>query len=79
VLCHEKGYDDLHTEWQTSTDALVAELERALAEAGDEAAPVAVEHARTALSAVRLDGSRGVHNYGLTRAMIEEALERLRE
>ena len=73
---HEKGYDEMHTDWQASTDALVSELERALAEAGDDAAPVALEHARAALSAVRLDGSRGVHNYELTRAMIEEALER---
>ena len=79
VLCHEKGYDRLHVEWQESTEGLAAELEAALAAAGEDVAPVDIERAREALSAVRRDGSRGVHNYDLARAMLEGALAGLRD
>lgn len=77
VLCHEDGYDTTFETWRTETTALMERVRRALAEARPDAAVDALEAARRALALVERDGSRGVHAFPLTEALLRDALRRL--
>ena len=77
VLCHEPGYDEKLGQWRSESDELRKELEEALAAAAPAADPQALASARRALALVGDDGSRGVHNIGLSERLLSEALARL--
>ncbi len=77
VLCHEEGYDTTFGTWQGETDRLVERVRRALAEARPDATADALQAARRALELVERDGSRGVHAFPLTEALLTDALQRL--
>jgi hypothetical protein len=78
VICHERGYDDMLGQWQTEVGELMARLLTALDEASAAgAAPEALERGRRALKAVEADRSRGVHNFELSKRLLEDALDDL--
>ncbi|MCC7011231.1 MAG: cytochrome c3 family protein [Planctomycetes bacterium] len=78
VLCHEAGYDALHTQWQGQIDALVKSVEAALPAAASRGVDAEVlAKARAALDTVRADGTRGVHNFELAKLLLEEAVQSL--
>ena len=78
VLCHEAGYDDLQRTWQSEIDAAVEQLELELAAAADRAvAPGVLARVRSALDAIRADGSRGAHNFELATFLLGEASKAL--
>lgn len=77
VLCHGAGYDETFVSWQEETATLVARVEAALAVARPDATADALEAARRALALVAADGSRGVHAFPVTEALLKGALEGL--
>lgn len=77
VLCHEDGYDTTFETWQSETGRLVERVRQALAEARPGASAGSLEAARRALALVEQDGSRGVHAFPLTEALLLDALQKL--
>jgi len=76
-LCHDEDYAPMLDEWRGGTDALLLKLEAELEAKADSASPEARASAREALRLIRADGSRGVHNHGLARELLQGALDGL--
>jgi nitrate/TMAO reductase-like tetraheme cytochrome c subunit len=76
ALCHDEEYGEMLERWPPETEALLAELEAALAGA-TPAGPDARAAAERALRLVRADGSMGVHNHGLIQESLRAAIRGL--
>ena len=76
VNCHEEGYDELLSQWQSSTGTMLEEIESLLSRLEsvklDRTGAETVRTARAAADLFAEDGSRGAHN----RVMAEEHLSR---
>ena len=79
VLCHEEGYDEMYIDWQRTSRRLQAELESALRDSAASAAPERLRAAREVLRVITADGSAGAHNFDLTKRLLEEAADGLRD
>ncbi len=76
--CHEEGYEELHTEWQNSTQDLILAVKTLLIEKQNlslsDEQKIEISTVRRLLQKIELDGSLGIHNY----MFIEEALSSLK-
>jgi hypothetical protein len=77
VLCHKPGYDDTCKSWQKEIEDLLAGLAAALAKPAASVPQAALESAHRAYDAVRLDGSRGAHNFEAAKQLLTDALQSL--
>jgi nitrate/TMAO reductase-like tetraheme cytochrome c subunit len=79
VLCHKPGYDKTQREWQEAIGSGLARLETELREAATQGvAEERLAKARSALAAIRTDGSVGVHNFELAKSLLDEAEDELK-
>jgi nitrate/TMAO reductase-like tetraheme cytochrome c subunit len=79
VLCHKPGYDQTQRDWQAAIRSGVAHLETELRDAAaGGAAEEKLAAARSALAAIRGDGSAGVHNFELAKSLLAQAEETLK-
>ena len=76
--CHEEGYEELHSDWQSSTRDLIQTIKslildkQKLSLSNDQRTEI--RNIRLLLQQIELDGSSGIHNF----MFIEEALTSLR-
>lgn len=79
VECHDEDYGELYTEWQNSVQKLYQDIEAALkklkVQSLNKDARQELVNIRQTLSNIKLDGSKGVHNY----LFIEENLTTILE
>lgn len=77
--CHEEGYEDMFTEWQSSVKAQVQSLYSSLKEKGKlkltDQDKQTLRDIRRTLQKIELDGSAGIHNY----ASIDEVLSDMKK
>lgn len=76
--CHEEGYEEMFTEWQSSVKELVQELTESIKEKKrlrlTDQSRQSLHAIEKTLQKIKLDGSSGVHNY----MVIEELLTELK-
>ena len=81
--CHEEGYDEMLSEWQFNTTAMIQEIESLLArlETAGPGQPdkKILSTARTALDLFTRDGSKGAHNNLLAEEYLGEVLDNLKK
>jgi hypothetical protein len=81
--CHEEGYDEMLSQWQSSNAGIMEEIESLLARL--ETAKLkrvdkeSLRAARTALDLFTRDGSNGAHNSLLTEEHLSEVLNNLKK
>ncbi len=81
--CHEEGYDEMLSQWQSSNAGIMEEIESLLARL--ETAKLkrvdkeSLRTARTALDLFTRDGSNGAHNNLLTEEHLSEVLNNLKK
>ena len=81
--CHDEGYEELFTSWQTTTSEQITQLEALLVEIDADKLTGGqhkiVDKARNTLRLFSKDGSLGVHNSMLTEAALSGVISGLEE